>query len=181
MWQRVEEDHVYKGDEPAWLPVISQPISSAKLLETVDMLLPQPAFCDCAKPGALGRDQTIVHARQPGAQVYLQPGSKEKEGKALKREQNKVTVKIADSSAVNKKFLLQFRAYKSLPAVDFLTVGFISDPDERDPLCSGDLKQQICGRDCALALYSEKKAAANKGLRNKNVEFLMLEEPMYSV
>ena len=30
-----------------------------------------------------------------------------------------------------------------------------------------------------LALYSEKKAAANKGLRNKNVDFFMLEERIY--
>ena len=88
-------------------------------------------------------------------------------------------VKIADSSAVNKRLIQQFRADTSFPAVDFLHLGFVSDEEQSDRLCTAEVKQQVCGRDCSLALYSEKKAAANKALSNRKVDFLMLEERMY--
>lgn len=65
-------------------------------------------------------------------------------------------LKIAGSSAVNKKLIQQFRADASFPAVDFLEVGFVSDADKSNRLCSLEVNEEVCGRDCSLALYSEK-------------------------
>ena len=96
-----------------------------------------------------------------------------------RKDGGKVVLKVSESSSANKRLLQKFRESPEVPASNFARDGFITDLAEQKARCSADLKLEVCGSDNYMAIYSEKKAAANKCLRHPHVNLSMLEARAY--